>query len=501
MSYTLGIDIGTSGAKMVIVDKFGEIVAEAIRAYPIYHIHPGWSEQDPEDWWTAVKDGLQELFQTFDPSQLKGVGVSGQMHGLVALDENGTPLLPAILWNDQRSHEETDYLNNVVGKETLIELTGNIASPGFTAPKILWLKKHLPDIFAKVKSICLPKDYINYKLVGELVTDVSDASGTLFFDVRNRKWSEPMLKILELHPDMLPKVYESYEAAGKVNEAAERETALPVGIPVVAGAGDNAAGAVGIQIAEEGTVMVSLGTSGVVLAPQSTYLPDEFARLHSFCDANGRWHVMGVTLSAGASLKWWVEEIQNGRYDLLLAEAEQIPNGSKGLYFLPYLSGERTPHNDPYARGTFLGLSHQHTRGDMTRAVLEGVSFSLYESIVIAQQLQIPVNSVRAIGGGAQSPLWLQMIADIFGLPVEHWVSSGGPALGVALLALRATEGLAAFKHAPVGMNHIFEPDKTRHKAYQKRFQQYTLLYRSLKDTFSQMYNLEKELGCSHHQS
>lgn len=486
MSYTLGIDIGTSGAKIVAVGRSGAIAAETTQTYPLHHPHPGWSEQHPEDWWTAVKKGLRELFLQVDPGHIVGVAVSGQMHGLIALDESGAPLMPAILWNDQRSAAEADALNREPGKDALIKRTGNIAYAGFTAPKILWLKKHRPDIYESAAKFCLPKDYINFKLTGRLFTDVSDASGTLYFDVGGRQWSKEMLEVLGLDTGRLPEVYESYEAGGQVSAAAAEETGIPAGIPVAAGAGDNAAGAYGIRISEEGTVMVSLGTSGVVYAPQHTYVPDASARLHSFCDAGGQWHVMGVTLSAAASLKWWVEQAQKQPYEVLLEEAGQSPGGSNGLFFLPYLSGERTPHNDPYARGTFVGLHPNHARGDMTRAVLEGVAFSLYESIVIAKQLQIPVHTVRAIGGGTQSALWLQIMADVFGLPVEHCVSSGGPALGAALLAFKAADGSAVFEPAAVGA--VFEPDRSRHAAYEEAFRRYQLLYRSLKDAFRELY-------------
>src|SRR6478735_123593 len=361
MSYSLGIDLGTSGVKIVLVTIEGEIVKEVSKIYPIYYPQSGWAEQYPEDWWYSVKEGIKEILTDVESSQVIGIGVSGQMHGLVLIDKQGDPLLPCILWNDQRSYKETEYLNHKIGKNRLIELTGNIAFPGFTAPKVLWVQNNHPDLFKKTKYICLPKDYINYKLTGQFFTDVSDASGTLYFDVKNRKWSEEMMDILKINEDMLPKVYESYEVVGRTRDSLSQEFNIPIHTPVVAGAGDNAAAAVGASVIEEGTIMISLGTSGVVFTPQSKYRSDHQARLHTFCDGNKQWHTMGVILSAASSLKWWVEEIQEESYDTLLEEAIHSPVGSKGLFFLPYLSGERTPYNDPYAKGTFIGLSHQHS--------------------------------------------------------------------------------------------------------------------------------------------
>jgi xylulokinase len=491
MNCTLGIDIGTSGAKMVLVDTNGNIIKEVTKLYPLYYPQPGWAEQHPENWWTAVKEGLKDLLQTNDTVNILGIGVSGQMHGLVALDKEGSPLIPAILWNDQRSHQEADYLNEVVGIKSLIEFTGNIAFPGFTAPKVLWLKKHKPEILKKVKYICLPKDYINYKLTGEIFTDVSDASGTLYFNVEKRKWAEEMLDFLDLKESMLPKVYESFEIGGRVNKITALELGLPLHTPVVAGAGDNAAGAVGANILEEGTILVSLGTSGVVFAPQKTYVPDRQARLHSFCDANGHWHIMGVTLSAASTLHWWAENIQKESYEVLLREASESPAGSKGLYFLPYLSGERTPHNDAFARGSFIGLNNKHSRGDMTRALLEGVMYSLYESIDIANGLQVVIKKIRAIGGGTNSQLWLQIMADVFGLPVEHYVSSGGPAIGAAMLAKKGIEVVNTFSLSDQ-IQEVYNPNEGHHKNYLQFFNVYRNLYKSLKKNFKEMYMFEE---------
>jgi xylulokinase len=303
MTYSLGIDLGTSGVKIILASTQGKIIKETSKTYPIHYPQPGWVEQHPDDWWDSIREGLQDLLKDVDTTKIIGLGVSGQMHGLVAMDKNGTPLMPSILWNDQRSYEETEYLNIEVGKDYLIKLTGNIAFPGFTAPKVLWVRKHLPHLFNQIRYICLPKDYINYKLTGQLFTDVSDASGTLYFDVKNRKWSQEMLQLLNLEETMLPKVYESYEVAGEVMETVSQEIGIPLHTPVIAGGGDNAAGAIGANVIEEGTVMVSLGTSGVVFAPKSLYVADPKARLHTFCDGNTQWHVMGVILSAASTTR------------------------------------------------------------------------------------------------------------------------------------------------------------------------------------------------------
>lgn len=492
MPYSLGIDLGTSGVKIVLVTIEGEIVKEVLKTYPIYYPKSGWAEQNPEDWWHSVKEGIKEILADVGSSQIIGIGVSGQMHGLVLIDKHGDSLLPCILWNDQRSYKETEYLNHEIGKNRLIDLTGNIAFPGFTAPKLLWVQNNYPHLFEKTKYICLPKDYINYKLTGQLFTDVSDASGTLYFDVQNRKWSEEMMGILRINKDMLPKVYESYEVVGRTKNSLSQELNIPIHTPVIAGAGDNAAAAVGASVIEEGTIMISLGTSGVVFTPQSKYSSDHQARLHTFCDGNKQWHTMGVILSAASSLKWWVEEIQKENYDTLLEEATQSPVGSKGLFFLPYLSGERTPYNDPYAKGTFIGLSHQHSRGDMTRAVLEGITFALNDAFKAGAELDSPISKVRALGGGSKSDLWLQIIADVFGNPVEHCISTGGPALGAALLVLRGGKIKNNDENVKnvTPINKVVKPDRKKHQDYQLYYNQFKKLYKHLQKAFKEISTL-----------
>ncbi len=493
----LGIDLGTSGVKIVYMVKPGHIEKQVTKEYPIYHPHPGWSEQHPMDWWDATVAGIQEILKEVQASNIAGIGLSGQMHGMVALDKNGEVLTPAILWNDQRTHEECLYLNNEVGREFLTKHTGNMAITGFTAPKILWLKKNEPEIFNQVRYFMLPKDFIGYKLTGEMFTDVSDASGTLYFNVEKRTWSQEVLDIIGINEDMLPKVYESYEVAAEINENTSNETGLPVGVKVVAGGGDNAAGAVGSGIIQEGTALISLGTSGVVFSPQKSYSVDENNRLHSFCDATGKWHVMGVMLSAAASLKWWIEDIHDGDYDQLLQEAEASPAGSNGLYFLPYLSGERTPHNDPFARGTFIGLSPTHTRGDMTRAVLEGVAFALNDSFAISRDLDLTFDEVSIIGGGTKSSLWMQIFADLLQTKVVTSSNSGGPAVGAAILAAVGTGAYHSLEEACTNMNEneqVFEPNVSNGEVYAKMFPVFQKIYSVLKDTFGEIYDVNKSL-------
>ncbi|TCP27819.1 xylulokinase [Scopulibacillus darangshiensis] len=490
----IGIDLGTSGVKLIFMKKVGVAERQVTKEYPIHHPQAGWSEQDPEDWWQATAEGLRELTEGIEPADIKAIGVSGQMHGLVVVDKKGDVLTPAILWNDQRTDEECEYLNEVIGRDLLTKYTGNMALTGFTAPKILWLKKHKPEVAERAQFFMLPKDYIGYKLTGACFTDVSDASGTLYFNVKERTWSKEMLDVLGISESMLPTVHESYEIAGTVNEQAAVETGLPTGVKVAAGAGDNAAGAVGSAIIDEGTTLVSLGTSGVVFSPQEHYAVDKGNRLHSFCDASGKWHIMGVMLSAAASLKWWVEDVQHGNFDALLAEAEGAPAGSKGLYFLPYLSGERTPHNDPNARGTFAGLSPLHTRADMTRAVLEGVIFALFESVDILKQLHIPFSQVKVIGGGTKSPLWMQILADLFNVRVITAHDPGGPAIGAAILAAVGDGAYQSVQEACGTMDStdvIYEPKESNHAIYSRMYPLFQKLYVSLKDVFNEMQAIE----------
>ncbi|ADD01505.1 xylulokinase [Thermoanaerobacter italicus Ab9] len=499
--YFLGIDVGTSAVKIILIEENGNVIGSISKEYPVYYPQPGWSEQNPEDWWNATKDGIRELIiktgvKNYD---IKGIGLSGQMHGLVVLDENNNVLMPAILWNDQRTQEECDYITQTLGKEKLAKYTGNKALTGFTAPKILWVRKHRPDIYKKIHHILLPKDYIRFKLTNEYATDVSDASGTLLFDVENRKWSTEMLDALDIPYNWMPKCYESTEVTGYVIKDVADLTGLKEGTIVVGGGGDQASGAVGTGTVKSGIVSVALGTSGVVFASQDKYVVDGENRLHSFCHANGKWHVMGVMLSAAACLKWWVDEINNfGKasvtYDELLEEAEKVRAGSGGLIFLPYLMGERTPHSDPYARGCFIGLNMTHNRGHMTRAILEGVAFGLRDSLEIIKELNIPVNEVRVSGGGAKSVLWRQVLADIFGVRVDMVNATEGPAFGAAIMA---AVGYEVFKDVEEACSKLIKvsdsvyPIEENKDKYNEVYKIYRNLYYTLKDTFKDVSGIE----------
>lgn len=495
--YFLGIDLGTSAVKIILIEEKGNVIGSTSKEYPVYYPQPGWSEQNPEDWWNATKDGIRELIikTGVKNGDIKGIGLSGQMHGLVLLDENNNVLMPAILWNDQRTQEECDYITQTLGKERLTKYTGNKALTGFTAPKILWVKKHRTDIYKKIHRILLPKDYIRFKLTGEYATDVSDASGTLLFDVENRKWSKEMLDALEIPYNWMPKCYESTEVTGYVTKEAADLTGLKEGTIVVGGGGDQASGAVGTGTVKSGIVSVALGTSGVVFASQDKYVVDEENRLHSFCHANGKWHVMGVMLSAAACLKWWIDNIINFNgssitYEKLLEEAEKVTPGSGGLIFLPYLMGERTPHSDPYARGSFIGLNMTHKREHMTRAILEGVAFGLRDSLEIIKELNIPVNEVRVSGGGAKSVLWRQILADIFGVRVDMVNATEGPAFGAAIMA---AVGYGIFKDVEEACSTLIKvtdsvyPIGENVSKYDEIYAIYKDLYYLLKNTFKRI--------------
>lgn len=487
----LGIDLGTSGIKITAVDKMGEIKASSSREYPVHYSNNGWSDQDPKDWIKGLTGSLGELSEKINLNDIKGVGISGQMHGLVVLDENKEVLYPVILWNDQRTVEESEYLNNVTGMDKLTEYTSNISFTGFTASKLLWLKKNEPEIFGKIRHIMLPKDYLGYVLTGKFYTDVSDASGTLFFDVKNRKWSEEMIKILEIKEEYLPEIFESYEIIGELKQEVMDEFNISGKVPVVAGGGDNACGAIGAGVVEEDKILVSLGTSGVVFIPQKKWSLPEKISMHTFCDSSGKYHFMGVILSAASCLKWWIEDIHDGNYEKLLLEAEESVPGSNNLFFLPYLTGERTPHSDPYARGSFIGLTAAHTRGDMTRSVMEGIAFALYDSYNLADNLNPDI--IRIIGGGAKSELSRKIITDIFNIKSEVLAVQEGPSYGAALLAMFGTEkeqDMDGKLKEIIKITDIIEPNENNHKEYQKRYSVYKKLYEALKEEFFEISRL-----------
>ena len=460
MNYYIGIDLGTSAVKMLLTDGNGKIVKTVTKEYPLYFPKPNWSEQNPEDWWTAVCDGINELTCGLDKAEIKGIGVGGQMHGLVMLDENDRVLRPAILWNDTRTGKETDYLNNVIGKEKLQQLTGNIAFAGFTAPKILWVKENEPEVFSKCRKICLPKDYINYRLTGVFATDVSDASGTLYFDVENRKWSEEMLGIIGIDKNYLPTIFESFEVIGKTNT-------LGLNCDVAAGAGDNAAAAVGTNTVDEGQCNISLGTSGTVFIPTERYVKTYNPALHSFCHANGKYHLMGCILSAASCNKWLNEVVFESDYSI-------SADSDSDLYFLPYLSGERCPHNDGDVKGAFIGLTHATKREDMQRSVFEGVSFAIKDCIELCPE---KITKATVCGGGTKSKEWMQILSDILGIELSV-IDNEGPAYGGALLAA-GVQKMPQIKYSVL-------PNRDLAEKYAKKYKKYKMLYPALKDFYKE---------------
>ncbi|MBR5756251.1 MAG: xylulokinase, partial [Firmicutes bacterium] len=470
----------------IMMEKDGTIVSSVSKEYPLYFPNPGWSEQKPEDWKAAVLEGLKELVKDFDATQVAGISFGGQMHGLVVLDENDNVIRPAILWNDGRTQKETDYLNNVIGKDVLSAETANIAFAGFTAPKILWMKANEPDNFAKIKKIMLPKDYIAYILSGVFSTDYSDASGMLLLDVKNKKWSKKMCEICGVDESMLPKLYESYEVTGTVKPEIAKELGFTDNVKVCAGAGDNAAAAVGTGVVGDGGCNISLGTSGTVFISSAKFGVDENNALHSFDHADGNFHLMGCMLSAASCNKWWMDEIIKTK-DYAAEQTGITKLGENHVFFLPYLMGERSPHNNPDARGTFIGLTMDSTREDMTQAVLEGVAFGLRDSIEVARSLGIPLTKTRICGGGAKSPLWRKMITNIMNMEVERITSEEGPGLGGAMLAAVGCGEYASVEEAAKAIVKVLDvekPDPELVAKYEKKYQQFKTIYPACKPIF-----------------
>lgn len=435
MAYYIGIDLGTSAVKVLLLSEKG-IEKTASREYPLIFPKDGWSEQNPEDWYKQTMEALKEVLTNIDTSQVKSVSFSGQMHGLVLLDENDNVIRPAILWNDGRTDKETDYLNNVIGKDKLLENTGNIAFAGFTAPKILWVKENEPENFAKICKIMLPKDYISYMLTGNLCTDVSDASGTLYFDVGNRKWSQYMISILGIKEEMLPKVLESCECAGIIKKDVANELGLPEDVKVIIGAGDNAAAAIGTGTVKDGDCNISLGTSGTIFVVSDKFSYDKVNAIHSFCSASGNYHYMACMLSAASCCNWWIEKIL-GTKDYRSVDKVSHKLGENEVFWLPYLMGERSPLNDPYARAAFIGMSLATTKDEMSLAVLEGVAFALRQNLDIIRSLGVEVTESRVCGGGSKDALWLRIIASVLNVKLTVPVLQEGAALGAALLAAK----------------------------------------------------------------
>ena len=482
----IGVDLGTSAVKLLLMEGNGTIKKIVSREYPIYFPHPGWSEQNPEDWFNQTMDGLKELLADCDRSQVAGISFGGQMHGLVILDKDDKVIRPALLWNDGRTYEECDYLNNVIGKDKLSEYTANISFTGFTAPKILWVKNKEPENFARIEKIMLPKDYIAYRLSGVHCTDVSDASGMLIFDVKNRRWSKEMLEICGIREEQLAKVYESYEAVGNVLPEIAAELDIPQTVKVVAGAGDNAAAAVGTGTVGDGMCNISLGTSGTIFISSEKFGVDKNNALHAFAHADGHYHLMGCMLSAASCNKWWMDEII-GTADYAGEQAKITRLGENHVYFLPYLMGERSPHNNHNARGTFIGMTMDTSRADMTQAVLEGVAFALRDSFEVAKSLGIHIERTKICGGGAKSPLWKKIIANVMNIKVDVIESEEGPALGGAMLAAVACGEYATVEEAAAKLVKVIDtvdPDPELAAKYEERYQQFKEIYPACKPLF-----------------
>lgn len=474
MDYFIGLDLGTSGLKGLLVDKSGKIIREASASYPVHYPKNGWCEQNPEDWLKAVKTVLADLSNGVE-SLVKGVSIGGQMHGLVLLDKNDEVIRPAILWNDGRTDKETAYLNTL----PVADFTANIAFAGFTAPKILWVKNNEPENFAKIKKLCLPKDYIAYKLTGVFSTDYSDASGMLLLDVEHKRWSEKMLEICSVQEEWLPKLYESYDATGKVN-------CLPNAI-LTAGAGDNAAAAIGTGTVNDGDCNISLGTSGTIFISSDAFKLPENNALHSFCHADGKYHLMGCILSAASANKWWIENILGENYDL--PEKAENVLGSNNVFFLPYLMGERCPHNDVNARGAFIGLCADTTKEEMALAVLEGVAFALRNCLELAKESGLTIKKSTVCGGGAKSALWLKIIASVLNMELMTVETEQGPSYGAAMLAMAGCGGNGSVQKIAkeiVKKSTAALPDEKLVSLYEQRYIQYKGLYRALKGWFAE---------------
>lgn len=482
----IGIDLGTSAVKLLLMDEKGKIHKVVSKEYPLFFPNPGWSEQHPEDWFAKTLEGIKEVTGDCDRSQVAGIGFGGQMHGLVALDSDDQVIRPAILWNDGRSTEETDYLNTVIGKEKLSEYTANIAFAGFTAPKILWMKNKEPEHFARIAKIMLPKDYLAYRLSGVHCTDYSDASGMLLLDVKNKCWSKEMLEICGITEEQLPKLFESYEVVGKIKPEIAKELGISENVKIVAGAGDNAAAAVGTGTVGDGRCNISLGTSGTIFISSKNFGVDQYNALHSFEHADGNYHLMGCMLSAASGNKWWMEEILKTK-DYSREQEEIVKLGENQVFYLPYLMGERSPHNDPLARATFIGMTMDTTRKEMTQAVLEGVTFGLRDSLEVAKSLGIPVERTKICGGGAKSPLWKKIVANIMNLKVDVVESEEGPGYGGAILAAVGCGEFASVEEAAdklVKVIDTVEPDSELVEKYEERYQKFKQIYPTVKGLF-----------------
>ncbi len=481
--YYIGVDLGTSSVKLLLMDETGDIKSVVTKEYPLYFPNPGWAEQKPEDWMEKLIEGMRELTQGLDASLVDGISFGGQMHGLVVLDENDKVLRPAILWNDGRTQEECDYLNNVIGREKISSYTANMALTGFTAPKLLWMKKHEPELFSKIAKIMLPKDYLAYCLSGVHCTDVSDASGMLLFDVKNRCWSKEMIEIIGIKEEQLAKAFESYEVVGTLKKEMAEILGLSTSVKIIAGAGDNAAGAVGTGTLENGMCSVSLGTSGTIFIATNEFAVDDKNAMHAFAHANGKYHFLGCMLSAASANKWWMDDIIGTKE--YAKEQEAIGKlGENNVFFLPYLMGERTPHNNPLARATFIGMTMDTARADMTQAVLEGVTFALRDALEIARGFGVEITRVRLNGGGAKSPLWCKMVANIMNVKVDKINSEEGPGYGAAILAAVGCGTFASVEEAASKLIRVVsttEQDAETVAKYEEKYQYFKKLYPTMK--------------------
>ena len=489
--YYIGIDLGTSAAKLLLVDGQGGILNSVTKEYPLEFPQPGWSQQDPEDWKRAVMEGVPELLRGFDGSQVAGVGCGGQMHGLVALDEQDNVIRPAILWNDGRTAAQVDYLNKQIGKERLSALTANIAFAGFTAPKILWMKEQEPENYARIAKIMLPKDYVNYILTGVHACDYSDASGMLLLDVEHKRWSKEMLEICGISESQMPKLFESYQCIGTVKPEIAKELGIGDGVKVAAGAGDNAAAAVGTGVVGSGGCNISLGTSGTIFISSDRFGVDPNNALHAFAHADGGWHLMGCMLCAASCNKWLCEDIfHTADYAAEQAPITREKLGRNHVYFLPYLMGERSPINDTDARGTFTGITMDTTRADLTQAVLEGVAFAIRDSFEVAKSLGLSIPSSKICGGGSKSPLWRTIFASVLGIPLEMVKTEQGPGYGGAMLAMVSCgeyPSVQAAAEALVEVAQVIQPDPELTALYEQRYQQFRQIYPACKELFARL--------------
>lgn len=489
--YYIGIDLGTSAVKLLLVDERGTIHSEVTKEYPLEFPHPGWSQQNPEDWKKAVFEGIPQLLQGFDARQVAGIGCGGQMHGLVVLDKEDRVIRPAILWNDGRTAKEVEYLNEEIGREKLSQLTANIAFAGFTAPKLLWMRSNEPEHFASIAKIMLPKDYVNYILTGVHCCDYSDASGMLLLDVEHKCWSGEMLDICGVTTEQMPALYESYEVVGTLKPEVARTLGLPESVKVVAGAGDNAAAAVGTGVVGDGGCNISLGTSGTIFISSSRFGVDPNNALHAFAHADGGWHLMGCMLSAASCNKWLCDDILKTT-DYAAEQRDITPEklGRNHVYFLPYLMGERSPINDTNARGTFIGMTMDTSRSDLVQAVLEGVAFAIRDSFEVARSLGLDIPSSKLCGGGSKSPLWRTIFANVLGIPLELLKTEQGPGYGGAILAMVGCGAYPSVQAAVgelVEVASVVEPDEELTHRYEERYQQFRKLYPALKQTFAQL--------------